>query len=356
MYALIMAGGLGTRFWPKSRKKHPKQLLRILGDKTLIQDTVDRLHPLVEDDRMFVVSTKEQFKEMRKQLPTLPESNFIIEPKGKNTAPCIGLAALFIERLDPDGVMVVLPADHLIPDNKMFHKTLRVGAKVAAETDSIVTIGIEPDYPATGYGYVQFDQELQDVDGIPLLKVKTFAEKPNVETARRFLSSGDFLWNSGIFIWKTKTILNEIEENLPQLYDGLVEIRAAIGSPEEEETINRVYCQIRSISIDYGVMEHAKDVKVLRGSFGWNDLGSWDEVYKLGEKDKNGNVLIGEHLLKDSSGCLVDAPDKCVALLGLEDMLVIDTGDAILICPRDRAQDVKEVVDLAKRKKMDKYL
>lgn len=356
MHAIIMAGGLGTRFWPKSREKHPKQLLNIYGNKSLIQNTVERLKSLIPSDRMFVVSTENQLKEISKQLPFVPKKNYIVEPQGKNTAPCIGLAALFLDRLDPESVMVVLPADHLIASKATFHKVLKAGAKIAFERDSLVTIGIQPSYPATGYGYIQFNQELEDISGVELLKVKTFAEKPNLETAKRFLKSGDFLWNSGIFIWKTKTILKEIEEDIPDLYDGLLEIKKALGTPKQNEVIKRVYRQIRSISIDYGVMENAKDVVVLKGDFDWNDLGTWDEVYKLSKKDKEGNTLIGRHLLKDSNRCFIDAPGKCVAVIGLDDLMVVDTEDAILICPRHLSQDVKEIVDIARSKKMTEYL
>ncbi|MFQ5674402.1 MAG: mannose-1-phosphate guanylyltransferase [bacterium] len=356
MYAIIMAGGRGTRFWPKSREQHPKQLLNIYGNKSLIQNTVARLSPLIPTDRMFVVSTEKQLSEIRKQLPLVPENNYIVEPLGKNTAPCIGLSALFLDRLDPESVMVVLPADHLITSKVIFHKVLKAGAKIASERESLVTIGIQPSYPSTGYGYIQFNQELENINGVELLKVKTFAEKPNLETAKRFLKSGDFLWNSGIFIWKTKTILKEIEENIPELYDGLLEIGKALGTPKQNETINRVYRQIRSISIDYGVMENAKDVVVLKGDFEWNDLGTWDEVYKLSKKDKNGNVLLGKHLLKDSNRCFIDAPEKCVAVIGLDDLMVVDTDDAILICPRHLSQDVKDIVDIARSKRMTEYL
>jgi len=356
MFALIMAGGSGTRFWPKSREKHPKQFLKIIGEKTLIENTVERLSPLIPNDRTFIVSTDEQKSKIHKLLPDIPDPNYIIEPKGKNTAPCIGLSALFMERIDPEAVMVVLPSDHLITDEKLFHDTLRAGAKVAAETQSLVTIGIEPTYPSTGYGYIQFHQELQALESVKVFKVKTFAEKPNLETAKRFLQSGDFLWNSGMFLWQVKTILKEIEEHMPHLYDGLVEIRKAMGTSRAAEVIQRVYCQIKSISIDYGVMENARDVVVLQGRFGWNDLGSWDEVYNLHGKDGNGNVLFGEHILKEAKGCFVDAPNKCVALLGVEDLVVVDTEDALLICPKERAQEVKEVVEIAKRKKMIQYL
>jgi mannose-1-phosphate guanylyltransferase len=356
MFGLIMAGGKGKRFWPKSRERHPKQLLKIFGEKTMIQSTVERLKPAIPAERIFVVSTETQMSLLKKQLSGLPAKNFIIEPKGKNTAPCIGLAALFMEKIDPDGVMAVFPADHLITNDAAFLKTLKIGAKVAAESGSLVTLGIEPTYPATAYGYIQFKEEIGKLNGIEVFKVKTFAEKPNLPTAERFLSSGDFLWNSGVFIWKIKTILAAIEEYLPHIYDGLLDIREAIGTKKEAETINRVYCQIKSISIDYGVMEHAEDVVVLKGAFGWNDLGSWDEVYKLHDKDENDNVLLGEHIVKDGRGNLVDAPKKCVALLGVDNLVVVDTDDAILICPRERAQEVQEIVEIAHRKKLNHLL
>jgi mannose-1-phosphate guanylyltransferase len=353
MFALIMAGGLGTRFWPKSRQKHPKQLLKISGEKSLIQNTVNRLVPVIPENKILLVSTADQLSELKKQLPDIPNNNYIVEPKGKNTAPCIGLSALFIEKQDPESVMVVLPADHLIDNDESFHTVIKVGARIAVEKDCLVTIGIKPDYPATGYGYIQTDQQLASLDDTDVFRVKTFAEKPNLDTARRFIKSGDFLWNSGIFIWKTKRILSEIEENIPHLYDGLMEIKKVLGTPEQDEIINKVYCQIKSISVDYGVMEYARDVVVLRGNFGWNDLGSWDEVYKLHDKDKNQNVLLGnQHIIKDSKKCYVDAPDKSVALLGVDNLIVVDTGDALLICRRDRTQDVKEIVDAAKRKNL----
>ncbi len=356
MFALIMAGGKGKRFWPKSREKHPKQILKMFGDNTMIQSTVERLKPLIPDNRIFVVSIETQISLLKKQLSRLSAKNFIIEPKGKNTAPCIGLSALFMEKIDPNGVMAVFPADHVITNEVEFLKTLKVGARVAVEKDSLVTIGIEPTYPATGYGYIQFNNDLGRIDDIEVLKVKTFAEKPNLATAERFLSSGDFLWNSGVFIWKIKTILKAIEEHLPHLYDGLLEIRENIGSRKESETINRVYCQIKSISIDYGVMEHAQDVVVLKGRFGWTDMGSWDEFYKYCSKDDHENVLVGEHILKDSRGSYIDAPNKCVAVIGVDNLVVIDTEDALLICPRERAQEVQEIVEIAHRKKMNHIL
>ncbi len=354
MLALIMAGGTGTRFWPKSRAKHPKQFLKIHGDKTMIQQTAGRLHSIIPDEHIFVVTTAPQAEELSRQLPSLPQQNIVIEPMGKNTAPCIGLGAMFLRRIDPDAVMVVQPADHLILQEQAFLDILQEAELIARETDALVTIGVQPTYPATGYGYIQHtDEEVQGKNRKAYV-VKTFAEKPNLETAKLFLQSGDFLWNSGIFVWKISAILREIEEHLPDLAESLWQIDKAIGTTEQEETISRVYKQIKSISIDYGIMEVARKVVVLPGDFGWNDLGSWNEVYEIGEKDENGNVADEQHLLCDTSGCLVDVPDKVVATVGLENLVIVETDDALLICPRDRAQDVKNIVDgLKQRKRQD---
>lgn len=356
MYAVIMAGGIGTRFWPRSRQTHPKQLLKIIGDRSLIQSTIDRLNPLIKHENVIVVSTTLQAEEIKRQLPFLKPENLIIEPKGKNTAPCIGLAALFIKRIDPEAVMAVLPADHTIKKEQQFKQVLVVAEQVAQQKDCLVTIGINPTYPSTGYGYIQFNDKIDEIEGMPVYKVKTFAEKPDIKTAERFINSGDFLWNSGMFVWKTKTILKEIEEALPEMYDGLLEIEKSLGTKSQNEVINKVYCQIKSISIDYGVMEHTRNVNILKGDFGWSDIGSWEEVYQILEKDEHKNVSIGSHFLKNSSGCLIDAPDKFVATLGVEDLIIVETEDALLICQRDKAQAVKELVESMKRKEQTQYL
>ncbi len=356
MLALIMAGGSGTRFWPKSRKKHPKQLLRIYGDRTMIQQTVDRLKPIVPVNRIFIVSTQTQIEEIKRQLPEIPEANLLVEPVGKNTAPCIGLGALYMKRIDPDAVMVVLPADHMVLDEERWRKQLQQAEVIARETSALVTLGIKPTYPATGYGYIQHTSEQVQIDGIQAYRVKTFAEKPNYETACRFLESGDFLWNSGIFIWKISTILQEIDEYLPEIGDALKTIDQAIGTPKEQQIIDYTYRQIRSISIDYGVMEYAREVYVLPADFGWNDLGSWNEVYKIRPKDNNENAASEQHVLLDTHGCLIDVEGKVVASIGLQDLIVVETDDALLICPRDRAQEVRDVVEALKRKKLDHLL
>ncbi|OQX59588.1 mannose-1-phosphate guanylyltransferase [candidate division KSB1 bacterium] len=352
MFAVIMAGGVGTRFWPHSREKKPKQFLRIFDQRTLIQQTYDRLLPVIPNERIYFVLNTNQKAELLRQIPQAEEENIIIEPFGKNTAPCIGLAALHIQRQDPEAIMVVLPADHLIRNIATFQKVLRVGEKFLQQQDYLVTIGVTPDRPATGYGYIQFSEPIAEIDGIPIYRVKTFAEKPTLDTAQRFLRSGDFVWNSGMFIWKAKIILEEIEEFLPEFYDGLMEIENHIGQPTYWEVVETVYRQIRSISIDYGVMEKSRRVCVIKSDLGWSDVGSWDEVHKLVDKDKNGNGIVGEALVKDSRECLIFSTDKFIAALGVENLIITESEDAILVCHKDQAQNVRELVELLKRKKL----
>jgi len=357
MFVLIMAGGAGTRFWPKSRERRPKQLLPIIGEGTMLQNTVRRLLPMAPAENIFVISNQVQYDGIVEQLPMLPAENIIVEPRPKNTAACIGLGAILLQQREPDGVMVVLPADHLIDDDEIFRETLLHAGKIAAEEDVLITIGIQPTYPATGYGYIQFSNSRITAGQATAYRVKTFAEKPNLETATRFLDSGDFLWNSGIFVWRLPVIMAQIEEHLPHLYDGLREILHALGASEQSNVIDRVYQQIKSISIDYGVMEKAKNVVVLRGQFRWNDLGSWDEVYKLLPKDQDYNTTGDRpYVMLDSAGCLVDVPGKTVAAVGIRDLMIVETEDALLLCPRSRAQEVKDLVELIKRRKLNHLL
>jgi mannose-1-phosphate guanylyltransferase len=356
MYIIIMAGGSGTRFWPRSRQRYPKQLLPILGESTLIQETVRRIEPLAAQDQIYIVSTNPQIDAIREQLPQIQPQNIIIEPRGKNTAPCIGLAAIHIRRRDPDAIMVVLPSDHHISNETEFRKIISDAGEIARQYDSLVTIGIHPTYPSTGYGYIQVNSPLTTNEKFTAYHVKTFAEKPDQQTAERFISSGDFLWNSGMFIWKVSAILREIETELPELYDGLIEIEKYLGTKSEHDVINKIYCQIKNISIDYGVMENASNVVVIKGNFGWSDVGTWDEVYKILKKDSSDNVVIGEHVLKSARGCLIDSPDKLVAIVGLDNVVVVETADAVLVCHRDAAQQVKDVVDQLQKREKKQYL
>ena len=353
IYAIIMAGGIGSRFWPRSKKKTPKQLLKIFGDHTMIQQTVHRLKGLVKDENIYVITNKIQKAGVLTQLSQIPVENIIEEPFGRNTAACIGLASVLISRKDPDAVTLVLPADHIISGEKEFHETLLRAANFANESRGLVTIGIQPSKPETGYGYIQIDENaVKD----SIYKVLTFAEKPNYETAVRFLESGDFFWNSGMFIWRADTILEEMKCYLPELYEGLVKIRDAIGTKEFEDTLTTVYGLIKKISIDYGIMEKSKKVYITKGAFSWSDVGSWEAVYELNPKDDQGNAKVGKVYYESSKNSYVYSPDKFVAIIGIDNLIVINNDDSLLICDRSKAQDVKKVVDYLKINKLLEYL
>ena len=360
-YVVIMAGGVGSRFWPKSRAKKPKQFLKIFSSKSLIEMTLERTKNIAETKNTIIVSNKIQIAELVKRLPNFPIDNIILEPLSRNTAPCIGLAAVFIKKTSPDAVMVVLPSDHLIKNIEQFTKIIKAGIKAAYETKGLITIGIKPTYPATGYGYIQYLDDKPEVEfnGVGVFKVKTFAEKPNLETAKRFLESGDFLWNSGMFIWRVDVILEEIKKHLPEIYQGLTKIEENIGKDKFKSTLEEEYAKMRSISIDYGVMEKTERAYVIRSEFDWSDVGSWEEVYKLGEKDENGNHINAPQnnvIAIDTKNCLIETENKLVATLGVENLVIVNTDDAILICRKDRSQDVRQIVDYLKRKNMSRYL
>ncbi|MCK5573713.1 MAG: mannose-1-phosphate guanylyltransferase, partial [Bacteroidetes bacterium] len=307
----------------------------------------------------FVVTNRLQRGMLAKQLPRIPEENIIDEPVGRNTAPCIGLAALFVRRISPTAVMVVSPADHIIQNDKEFQRILRIAIQTAEESNSLLTIGVQPTRPETGYGYIQTYNEEGDHNPYfsrGVLKVKTFAEKPNLQTAERFLASGDFLWNSGMFVWRADTILQHIEECLPDLYAELMKVDKAIGTARYQHALEKAYGVIRGISIDYGVMERSEGVYVIKGDFGWSDLGSWDEVCNQSGKDSRGNSITGSVIQKDTTGCYIFSPEKLVATIGIEDLIIVNTDDALLICRKGRSQDVKEISDYLRRKQMNEYL
>ncbi|PIU45449.1 MAG: mannose-1-phosphate guanylyltransferase [Ignavibacteriales bacterium CG07_land_8_20_14_0_80_59_12] len=359
LYAVIMAGGVGARFWPTSRERMPKQLLKIIGKESLLQSTFDRIGSLVPPERTFVVTNESQLESVLAQLPQIPRANFLVEPVGRNTAPCIGLAALHVKRLNPAGVMVVLPADHRIEDEPLFHRAIETAARVADESAALVTIGIHPTRPETGYGYIQILDEGEVGNrpvGKDIYRVKTFAEKPNLATAQKFLESGDFLWNSGMFVWRADVILEQINRHLPDLAQGLATVEPSIGTHGYEETVDTVYGLIRSVSIDYGVMEKADRVFVIKAAFNWNDIGSWDEVYRLLPKDEDGNAVDGLVIAKGTSRSLIHSSGRLVATVGVSDVIVIETPDAVLVCKRMHSQDVKEVVDTIRRKQLSDYL
>jgi len=348
IYAVIMAGGVGSRFWPRSKERKPKQLIRIVGENTMIQDTVKRLDGLVKKENIFVITNKIQKLRVKEQLPQIPEENIIDEPFGKNTAACIGLASVIIKSKNPEAVTITLPSDHLIKDDELFRECLLTAANYAYKSKGLVTIGITPTRPETGYGYIQFDEESIEKN---IYKVLTFAEKPNLATARRFIESGDFLWNSGIFVWRVDSILNEIKNYLPDLYDGLLKIESSINTCDFEKTVVQVYGQLKSISIDYGVMEKSNNVYLTKADFYWNDVGNWEAVYEISDKNEEGNAIVGDVYTQNTFGSYIFSPRKFTATIGVENLIVINTNEALLICHRNNAQDVRQIVDYLKMNK-----
>lgn len=356
-YCLIMAGGSGTRFWPRSRVVKPKQYLSLFGDLSLIQESVQRFANFIPEECIYVVSAKSQQEVLESQTTNLPKENMIYEPVGKNTLPAIGLAALFIAEKDPDGILIVSPSDHLIQNDELFQQCIESAALIAEKNDGIVTIGISPKYPATGYGYVQTAEEIQIGQSIKSFAVTQFVEKPNVEVATRYLKSGGFFWNSGIFIFKVSVFLESVQKYAPELYADLMRIKEHIGAETYEEAVDRIYREVTSISVDYGILEKASNVFLVQGDFVWNDLGSWEEVYKYdSNKDENQNATTGEVVLIDTKNSYVYAPNSLVALVGLDDVIVVQEGDTILVCKRDRAEDIKAVVGEITKRKLDQYL
>ncbi len=353
LYAVIMAGGVGSRFWPRSKKKTPKQLLNIFGTNTMIQETVERLKGIVPEENIFLITNKVQRDEIIKQLPDIPAENVIEEPFGRNTAACIGLASVIVKSKCADAVTLILPADHIIKDIDDYHRTLKEAAEFAQNSKGLVTIGIKPTRPETGYGYIQMEEkEIAD----HIHKVYTFAEKPNYATAVRFLESGDFYWNSGMFIWHVDAILSEIEKYMPDLHEGLDELKPSLNSPQFNETLANVYGKVRNISIDYGIMEKSQNVYLIKGEFTWSDVGSWEEVYQLSGKDENGNAIVGNIFTEMTVDSYIYSPDKFTSVIGVDNLIIINTHDALLVCRRDKSQDVKKVVDHLKMNKLTEYL
>jgi mannose-1-phosphate guanylyltransferase len=345
MVAVIMAGGRGTRFWPRSRKHRPKQLLNILGEKTILEQTVDRIRPLCDWDRILIVTEAEQAPLIRELFPHLPADHLLVEPLGRNTAPCIGLAALFMVERDPQEAMVLLPADHHIIDIGDFQATLSAAVQAAQEGEVLITLGIPPTFPETGYGYIEQGEPVKSGCPRGVWGVKAFHEKPDRKRAETMLAAGRFYWNSGMFVWTAATIMKQFARWTPALYQELLGLIKRSGDPGWEKALREAYERMEDISIDYAVMEKADNVRMLEGRFGWNDVGSWEAVYQLSEKDDRGNCFQGSVVDLDSRGCLVYSPRKTVALLGVQDLVVVETPEAVLICPRERSQEVKQIVE-----------
>ncbi len=356
LHAVIMAGGSGKRFWPMSRRKRPKQLLTLVGKKTLVQETVERLGGLVPPDRTHIITNAAHVDVLRTHLPEIPSRNIVGEPVGRDTANCIALSAAIVSATDPDAVIVTLPADHIIRPKQSFQNTVRAAAEVARESDSLVVFGVKPRKASTGYGYIRAGEKLAELRGIPVFRVKQFQEKPNAETARRFLESGDYYWNSGNFVWRSSAILAQLEKHLPETYRAMMAIRAALGTADEAKVLAREYDKLQRISIDYAVMEKADDVKMIEASYEWDDVGSWGSLENVFTRNKYGSVIIGKHCGLDTSNCIVLGDEHLVATIGVTDLIIVQTRDATLICHKDRAEEVRKLVDQLEKEGFDSFL
>lgn len=352
--ALIMAGGRGERFWPKSRRSMPKQFLSLTDDsKTMIQLTVERILPLVRMEDIYISTNREYKTIVLKQLPEIPEENILCEPVSKNTAPCIGLGAVHIEKKYGDAVMLVLPSDHLIKYSSIFVNTLEDACSVAEQGENLVTIGITPDCPETGYGYIKFAPENMLERAFA---VERFVEKPDLETAKEYLASEQYLWNSGMFIWKASSILKNMERYLPDTYGGLRKIQNTIGEPVQDEVLEREFQNFLSESIDYGVMEKAENIYIFSGSFGWDDVGSWLAVGRLKKSNEFGNVIKGNAITIDTKNSIIESSGKLIATVGLNDVIIVDTEDALLVCGKESAGDIKKILENLKICNRAEYL
>jgi len=359
-YAVIMAGGGGTRLWPVSRRDHPKQMIPLLEeDRTLFQTTVERLEGLLSPERILVVTVEEQAAELRDQAPSLPAENFLLEPLPRGTASVVGLAAIALRLRDPKAVMALLPADHFIRNRDLFHLLIRVAVDVA-EKDYLVTLGINPTYAATGYGYIQRGEVIPERVVYPVYRVSSFKEKPDEEKARAMLSTGDHSWNSGMFVWRVETILGEIEKQMPALHTALKEIEAAWNSDRRAKVIGEVWPGLKNETVDYGIMERAAKVAVLpAGGLEWSDVGSWDSLFDVMLPDQNGNIVFaGQHIGEDTHNSLVygNRGERMVVTIGVDDLIIVDSGDVLMVCHKDQAQKVRRVVDKLIARNMEQYL
>lgn len=338
----------------QKQKNLPKQFLSLTGDgRTMIQLTVARILPLVDMENIYIATNRDYKDLVKEQLPSLPECNILCEPAGRNTAPCIGLGAVHMAKKYGDAMMIVLPSDHLIKYDSIFQRCIADAAEVAEKGSNLVTLGIVPDYPETGYGYIKFQPDKRVGQAFA---VDQFVEKPNLERAKKYLATEQYLWNSGMFIWKVSTILENIKEYMPQTYDGLVRIQSAIGTTEENAVLEREFPAFESVSVDYGIMEKAKNIYILSGSFGWDDVGSWLAVERLQPQDEQGNVIKGNAVTIETKNSIIQGSKKLIAMVGIEDIIVVDTDDALLICDKNCAGDIKKLLDVLRSADKSEYL
>ncbi len=352
MFAVIIAGGRGTRFWPASRKNQPKQLLNIVGEHSMLQMTVDRFQKMKNVEDIYIITGAHLEKKIKKTISGVSPKNIIVEPSAKNTAPAIGLAALYIKQRRKDAVMGVFPADHLIVGAQKFSKAVRSAIQVANKRETLVTIGIQPHYAATGYGYIQYSLKSTNKH-LNAFSVKTFAEKPHQKLAERFLKSGDFLWNGGMFVWSIESFFNELSIHMPELNTQLLKIDSRIV---KKETFARLWNKIEPESIDYGLLEKTKNIYVIKAEFDWNDLGSWNSIFDISRKTKDNNVIRGQGVVVDGKNNFIESPDQFTAIVGQSDLVVVSANDATLVVPRDRVEEVKRIIEYLEANKKSNLL
>jgi mannose-1-phosphate guanylyltransferase len=350
-YAVIMAGGGGTRLWPLSRQARPKQMLPLIGTQSLFQDAIRRLDGLFAMERILVVTTAQMAREFQAQCPGIPTENYLLEPQPRGTASVVGLAATALKQRDPEAVLAILTSDHYIGNVGRFQRLLRAALEVARQ-DYLVTLGITPTYAATGYGYIQNGEQLGESEALPFFRVARFKEKPALEQAKEMLASGQYAWNSGMFVWRAQTILNEFQRQMPGLFAQLQEIAQAWDTPQRDQVLQNIWGKVEVNTIDYGIMENARQVAVIPAAeLDWNDVGTWESLYDILPRDENGNVIVngtkGHTLAIDTCGTIIHAPetDRLIVAIGLEDVVIVDTGDVLLVCTKDRAQQVREAVN-----------
>ncbi len=357
---VIMAGGVGERFWPYSRKDRPKQLLRIVGEQTLLEEALRRISPIIPPQRQFIVTNERLKNLILQQIPDFPEANIICEPIGRNTAACLALTEVVTSARFSNPTMAVLTADHIIRDTDTFLKNIDAACRFAEDTKSLVTLGIQPTRPETGFGYIEVGEMVRDEPNGVVFRASRFREKPDIETAKRFLSAGNFYWNSGMFFWKNSVLRANLEKFLPETMEGMRIYRDAIGTPEEKTALRRVFERLPNVSIDYALMEKADNVYVLRADFVWDDLGTWNAIERCLQKDKDGNLVIGQGAVCDTTDTLIynvgGKDGQLVAAFGLKDTLIVVDKDAILVCPKHLAPELKKLVAELKKRNLEEYL
>jgi len=355
IYALIMAGGQGTRFWPLSRRHMPKQFVNISGNDIMLNETIKRLLGVIPIENILVITNRKQSHVVNQLiLSDLPRENLLFEPVERGTSACVAYASMVISSRCENAVMCVFPSDHYITELGKYVDTVTKACTVAHETGKLITIGIRPTFPATGYGYIRFKKgKFQYSD---VYEVEEFIEKPAIDAARKYLKENCFLWNSGMFIWKVSTILDNLKRYLPRLFKKMSKIREFIGTEKEEGVVDSVYSNLQNLSIDYAILERSDDVLVIPGDFGWNDVGSWDTLGTIFPTDENGNIVKAKHLGINTKNSIIYGDDRLIATIGLEEFIIADTSDALLICPKGKAQEVKNIVELIKDRQMNEYI